>query len=197
MERADGEITRLAMQWGEGNEEAFDRLIELVYDDLRAIAHHHLARGARDRAVDTTMLVHEAYLKLVRVEGGSWPGRTHFFAFCSKVMRHILIDFARRARASKRGGGRIFVPLSQATAVVESDLTDVLAVEEALQRLEERNPRMARVVECRLFGGMSVAETAEALHTSTRTVERDWARARAYLHHALERGEDGAPERGP
>jgi RNA polymerase sigma factor (TIGR02999 family) len=182
---ATGEITRLVRRWSEGDARAFDLLIELVYDDLRRIAHHHLVVGARDGLVDTTGLVHEAYLKLARVEGGSWESRGQFFAFCSKAMRRILIDFARRRAAAKRGGGSVQVLLTEESAVVDAEAARILDVEEALQQLERRDERMARIIECRFFGGMSVPDTAEALGTSTRTVEREWARARAYLYQAL------------
>lgn len=181
-----GEITRLAQRWSEGDDEAFDQLVELVYDDLRQIAHRHLANARRGHPVDTTALVHEAYLKLADVEGGVWEGRAQFLAFCSKAMRHILIDYARRRSAAKRGGERIQVPLRDDSAVVEAEVHRMLEIEEALRRLERHNERMARIVECRFFGGMSVADTSEALGTSTRTVEREWARARAYLHEELE-----------
>lgn len=181
---AKGEITRLADRWRAGDDEAFDRLMALVYDDLRAIAHSHLRKDRRG-GLDTTALVHEAYLKLARVEDGSWQSRAQFFAFCSKAMRRILIDHVRRTRAQKRGGGRIRVPLTDASPTVESTWVDLLALEEALNDLERHDSRMARVVECRFFGGMSVPETAEALETSTRTVHRSWTRARAYLFEAL------------
>jgi RNA polymerase sigma factor (TIGR02999 family) len=187
--REHEEITRLVLRWSDGDDAAFDRLIELVYDDLRRIAHHHLQLGSRSGTVNTTALVHEAYLKLVRVEGGTWEGRAQFFAFCSKAMRRILIDFARRRSAAKRGGAPIQVPLSEEAAVVEAEVSRVLGIEQALQHLEQHDARMARIVECRFFGGMSVQDTAEALKTSSRTVEREWARARAYLYQAL-RDED-------
>jgi RNA polymerase sigma factor (TIGR02999 family) len=174
-----------------GDEEAFHRLIGLVYDDLRRIAHRHLAGGGRPGPLDTTVLVHEAYLKLAGVQQRSFKGRAQFFAFCSKAMRHILIDYARRRQAAKRGGTLVRVPLEEGTAAVEPDVTDLLAIEEAMEKLEAHNRRMARIAECRFFGGMSVSDTAEALDTSTRTVEREWARARAYLGYALGRtGED-------
>lgn len=181
-----GEITRLARRWSEGDDEAFDRLVELVYDDLRRIAHHHLDAGARGGTVDTTALVHEAYLKLARVEGGVWDGRAQFMAFCSKAMRRILIDYARRRSAVKRGGPLVRVPLRDDDAVVEAEVTRMLSIDEALQGLEQHDARMGRIVECRFFGGMTVADTAEAVGASTRTVEREWARARAYLHEALQ-----------
>ena len=189
-----GEITRLAERWSAGDAGAFDRLMELVYDDLRVIAHSHLRKKPRE-GLDTTALVHEAYLKLAGVDEASWGGRAQFFAFCSKAMRRILIDHARRNDAEKRGGGRIRVPLTDETAAVEPETADLLALETALTDLERHDPRMARVVECRFFGGMTVKETADALATSPRTVYRSWTRARAYLYDALRPGPpDDAPE---
>ncbi|MDX1647324.1 MAG: ECF-type sigma factor [Longimicrobiales bacterium] len=187
------EITQLMDRWSDGDEDAFDRLVELVYDDLRAIAHRHLMMGPRDAVLDTTVLVHEAYLKLSGSEDGDWPGRAQFFAFCSTVMRRLLIDFARKRQSLKRGGARVRVTLDDAAAVVEEEVLEVLAVNEALEKLESRSPRMARVVECRFFGGMSVAQTAEALGTSVRTVEREWTRARVYLRRALDTGPEAEP----
>lgn len=188
-----GEITRLASAWGRGEEGALDRLIEVVYDDLRALARRHLRVGERDALVDTTVLVHEAYLRLAGVDGATWESRAQFFAFCSKAMRRILIDFARRRKAEKRGGTRVRVPLSDDAATVEGQIDDILLVDEVLRRLESRSPRMAGVVECRFFGGLSVDETAEALDTSPRTVEREWTRARTYLRRALTMGDDREP----
>jgi RNA polymerase sigma factor (TIGR02999 family) len=185
IEPTRGDVTRLARRWSEGDDEAFNELVELVYDDLRRIAHHHLDIGARGGTVDTTALVHEAYLKLAAVEGGTWDGRAQFMAFCSKAMRRILIDYARRRSAAKRGGERVRVPLRD-DALVASEVSRMLEIEEALQGLERHDPRMGRIVECRFFGGMSVADTAEVVGTSTRTVEREWARERAYLYEALE-----------
>lgn len=187
-----GEITRLAERWSAGDDSAFDRLIELVYDDLRRIAHAHLRKSGRD-GIDTTALVHEAYIRLAGVEEGTWRGRAQFFAFCSKAMRRILIDRARRSKAGKRGGDRIRVPLREDAASVGNDSVDLLAIEEALLQLERHDARLAQVVECRFFGGMSVPETAEALDTSPRTVQRSWTRARAYLYDALGPGIAPAP----
>ena len=185
------EITRLLEDWSAGDASSFDRLIELVYDDLRRIAHRHLNAGARDTVLDTTVLVHEAYVKLAGVDEAEWASRSHFFAFCSQAMRRILIDFARKRSSEKRGGDRVRVPLRDDTASIDTDVAELLAVEDAIQRLEERNERMAQIVVCRFYGGMSVPATAEALGTSVRTVEREWTRARAYLRQALR---DGAPE---
>jgi len=190
-----GEITRLAQSWSQGDEAAFDQLISLAYEDLRAIARRHLRLGSSRESIDTTALVHEAFIKLTGVEDGEWEGRAQFFAFCSKTMRHILTDFARRRAAEKRGGTLVRVPLTEAAAAVDEEVTEMLALEEALLALEKRNPRMARIAECRFFGGLSVSETAAALSTSTRTVEREWARARAYLYQAL--AQDPGPPPAP
>ncbi len=196
MTESSSEVTRLVEAWSRGEADAFDRLMELVYDELREMAHHHLALGARDTIVDTTVLVHEAYLRLAGVQEWDWRGRAQFFAFCSRAMRHVLIDFARHRNAAKRGGARLRVPLRDDMASVDADVADLLVVDEALRRLESKSERMSRVFECRYVGGMSVEETATALDTSTRTVEREWARARAYLGRALEY-EAGRSERGP
>lgn len=179
------EITRLVQSWSAGEEGALDELIEAVYDDLRRIAHHHLRLSRGDGTVHTTALVHEAYVKLAGANDGVWESRAQFFAFCSKAMRRILIDFARRRSSAKRGGGLVRVALKEDAAVVEAQVVELLTIDEVLQQLEARNARMARIAECRFFGGMSVPETAEALGTSARTVEREWARARAYLIQAL------------
>jgi RNA polymerase sigma factor (TIGR02999 family) len=185
MDETKSEITSLVRRWSEGDSDAFDRLIELVYDDLRRIARHHLGVGKRGGTIDTTALVHEAYLKLVGTGDGEWSGRAQFFAFCSKAMRRILIDYARRTSAGKRGGDLIRVPLSEDVAAIDREVTEILALDQALKALEARDPRLVRIAECRFFGGLSVLETAEAMGTSTRTVEREWARARAYLHQML------------
>lgn len=191
MEDSRGSVTRLVQRWSEGEDGALDALIDLVYDDLRVIAHRHLRSTDGDPTLHTTALVHEAYLRLEGVEGGTWESRGHFFAFCSKAMRHVLIDYARRRRAAKRGGDQARVPLEEVPGSLDAEVVEVLAVNEALERLARHDERMARIVECRFFGGLTVAETAEALEVSTRTVEREWTRARIYLQRLLESGEDG------
>ena len=185
MDRTKGEVTRLVERWSQGDSAALDQLIELAYDDLREIASLRLNGWRQGQTVETTALVHELYLHLAGVSESAWGGRAQFFAFCSKAMRHILIDFARRRAAAKRGGGRIKIPLDEVQAGVESEVVELLALDEALEALAARDERMARIVECRFFGGLSVPETAEAVGTSTRTVEREWARARAYLQNWL------------
>lgn len=191
MEDSRGRITRLAQRWSEGDDEALSELVDLVYDDLRIIAHRHMRRRDGDSTIQTTALVHEAFLRLAKGDSGSWKSRGHFFAFCSKAMRHVLIDYARGRQAAKRGGNQAPVSLDGEVAAFEDEIVHVLAVHEALDRLAEHDERMARIVECRYFGGLTVAETAEALDVSKRTIERAWTRARTYLHRLL------APGAGP
>ena len=188
---ADGhEVTRLLKRCAGGSREAFEQLIELVYADLRRIAHRRLQNERAGHTLDTTDLVHEAYLKLLPQADTTWGDRAHFFAVASRVIRHVLIDYARRKKADKRSGG-VRVPLRENTATTSpSPEVDILALERALERLAVRDPRLEKVVECRFFGGMTVPETAEALGVSTSTVDRDWARAKTYLYEDLAAGVD-------
>lgn len=179
------DIPDMVQAWSDGDSHAFDRLIELLYDDLRDLAHAHLLRERDSHTLNTTALVNEAYVRLAGHTGPSWRGRAQFFAFLSGVMRHVLVDYARRQRAAKRGGGAVRVELGEADAALEPALEEFLAVDEALTRLAEREPQLATVVECRFFGGLTSAETAEALGLSERTVERYWRRARAHLYRIL------------
>lgn len=178
------DVTRLLDACAAGDNGAFERLIELVYEDLRRIAHRRLQNERSGHTLDTTALVHEAYLKLVPQSTTSWGDRTHFFAVASRVIRHVLIDYARRRTAEKRSGG-IRIPLREDAVSVGPHDVEILALERALARLASRDPRMEQIVECRFFGGMTVEETAEALGISTSTVDRDWARARTYLFRDL------------
>lgn len=184
MHDSRGEITHLVERWSQGDETALDRLVHLAYDDLRVIAHRQF-RSVPTDTIGTTALVHELYLKLAGVREGSWGGRAQFFAFCSKAMRRILIDHARRRSTTKRGGERTAVMLTPEIAAVDAEATELLALDEALGLLAAHSERMAKIVECRVFGGLSVVETAEAVDASSRTVEREWARARAYLSQVL------------
>ena len=179
-----GTITALLSRWSGGDPEVFPALIALAYDDLKAIAHRRLLAGSVD-GLATTALVHEAYLKLMGSQGGEWESRAQFYAFASRAMRHILVDHARREHALRRGGNAVRIPFEESEAPGDDASADILGVDEAVERLAERNPRMARVVELRFFGGLTVAEVAEVLHTSPRTVEREWTRARAYLLETL------------
>lgn len=186
MSRDPGTITALLSEWSSGNADALPRLIEVAYDDLKAIAHRRLLAGSNDDMA-TTALVHEAYLKLLRPQGGQWEGRAQFFAFASRAMRHILVDYARKERAEKHGGTAVRIPFEESAVGVATDdgSADILGVEETLQRLSTVQPRMAKVVELRFFGGLTVPEVAEVLGMSPRSVEREWTRARAYLLEAL------------
>jgi RNA polymerase sigma factor (TIGR02999 family) len=179
------DITAFLKAWGDGDRSAFDRLVPLVYDDLRRIAHRHLQLERQGHTLNTTALVHEAYVKLADQDECTWRDRACFFAMASRVMRNILVDHARRRRAQKRGGDRVRLSLDEGLARVEQESEELLALDEALEALGERDARLERVVECRFFGGMKVEETAEALGVSKRTVERDWTRAKAYLYRAL------------
>lgn len=192
---SDHEITTLARRWSARDEGALEELIELTYPTLRRIAKRQLGAGGAVPTIDTTALVHEAFIRFQGERDGIWPSHAHFFAFCSKVMRRVLIDYARRRRSEKRGGALVRVPLTHDAAAVESQVIDVLQVEEALDFLSERSERMARVVECRFFGRMSIDETAEVLDASPRTVVREWTRARAYLLRALAPPADQGPTR--
>jgi RNA polymerase sigma factor (TIGR02999 family) len=160
-------------------------LFPLVYEELRAIAHRRLRREREGHTLNTTGLVHEAYVELVGRPGGEWRSRAHFLAVASRVMRHVLIDYARARRSAKRGGGGIRVQLHDDLVGGEAPSIDLLALDQALRALTQEDERLGRVVECRYFGGMSVGETAEVLGVGVRTVERDWTRAKAYLYRQL------------
>lgn len=196
MDTSPGQVTRLLAAWSDGDEAAFSALVTLVYDDLRAIAHRRLMASRGQETLDTTALVNEVYLRLVGHAGGRWEGRAQFFAFASRAMRHLLVDHARRARAEKRGGTAVAVALDEAGVAAGDPVGDVLGVDEAVERLARHNPRMARVVELRFFGGLNVNETAEVLGTSVRTVEREWTRAKAYLLEMLDARAAEASDRG-
>lgn len=187
------DVTRLLHACAAGDGSAFESLIELVYADLRRIAHRRLQSERSGHTLDTTALVHEAYLKLVPQSSTSWGDRAHFFAVASRVIRHVLIDYARRRTAEKRSGG-IRIPLREETVGVGARDVELLALERALARLASRDARMEQIVECRFFGGMTVEETAEALGISTSTVDRDWARAKTYLYQDLSDETDAGAE---
>ena len=165
-----------------------DVLVPLIFDELRAMAHHQLAREHGSSSLQTTELVHEAYLRLSPDARVTRHGRAYFYAAASRAMRQVLVDAARRRKASKRGGGVPVLSLDEHLASVEAYGHELLELDTALRRLESRNPRHARVVECRFFGDMSVEDTAEALQISPRTVKSDWSLARAWLYGELNRG---------
>lgn len=162
-----------------------DRLLPLIYDELRQMAHRQLRRERGDHTLNTTALVHEAYLKLVDQAQVSARGQTYFFGAASRAMRQVLIDYARRRKREKRGGDQERLPLEDKFFAVEAFAAELIDLDEALDRLAALNPRHAQVVECRFFGGLSVEETARVLDVSERTVKHDWALARAWLYRTL------------
>ena len=182
-----GEVTQLLIAAREGDPGAIDRLMPLVYDELKGVARRQL-RGRRAGAtLDTTALVNEAYLKLVDQTRAEFEDRGHFLSVAAVAMRHILVDFARRRAAKKRGGDEVRVTLDEArlAGVVEGRALDILALDAALDQLAELNERLTKLVELRFFGGLTVEESAETLGISSRTVKRDWRKARAFLYQAL------------
>lgn len=194
MSDAPSTVTELLEAHGQGDPEAFDRLVELVYDDLRRIARVQLRRAARrgprgdlspaGQGLETTALVNELYLKLVDQERG-WSDRGHFFAACATAVRHILVDAARHQTRQKRGGDARAVPLDKARVAAEGDPEWLLELDQVMNRLAEHDPRLVRIFECRYFAGYSAEETARTLGVSLRTAQRDWSRARAWLKQAL------------
>lgn len=181
-------VERLIQDLREGESDAMDRLMPLVYDELRRIAHRELVRRRPGDTLDTSALVHEAYVKLADPDGASWNDRGHFFAVCATAMRHIIVDYALKQRTLKRGGEMRRVSLDEARLMPEQRAEELLALDEALHRLSRLSPRLSRVVECRFFGGLSVAETATALGCSPRTVDRDWQKAKAWLYREVAGG---------
>jgi RNA polymerase sigma factor (TIGR02999 family) len=183
---ADAEpITALLLRASVGDSAAMDQLYPLVYDQLRRMARSSLRRERPDHTLGTTGLVHEAYLRLVDQTRAGWRDRSHFYAVAALAMRRILVDYARRHRRAKRGGGQRPVSLDDGVVSLEQRAEHLLALDDALTRLAELNPRLSRVVECRFFGGLTEEEIAEALGVTTRTVKRDWAKARGWLYQEL------------
>lgn len=189
------DITRILHEWQAGSREALDRLIPIVYDELRMLASRQLAREWRHDRMQTTALVNEAYVKLFGQRQVDWQNRGHFFAIAAQMMRRILVDHARRELSEKRGGDSVRVELQdsvdQPAATV--DAIDALALDRSLRKLEELDPEQGRIVELRFFGGLTVDETAAALGISARTVKREWALAKGWLYRELT-GAAGGPE---
>ena len=179
------EITQLLVRLRDGDAEVMDALFPLVYGELRSMAHRQLGYRRTGQTINTTALVHEAYLKLVDQTQVTWESRNHFFGVAAKAMRHILVDYARRRNAQKRGGGQQHTLLDEADIRVEAQAGELLALDDALTQLAALNERLSQIVELRFFGGMTVEETAAALDISERTVKRDWRKARAFLYQAL------------
>lgn len=182
---ADSSITGLLHDVSRGERQAFDRLVPIVYDTLRRLAHRALKHERRHHTLSATALANEAYVELVGLERIAWRDRSHFFAMAARAMRRILVDYAVRRGAQKRGGGAVAIPLDEVVLAQHIDLDALLVVSEALDRLESLAPRAAHIVECRVFGGMSIDEMAMALDVSAATVKRDWTAGRAWLNQEL------------
>jgi len=188
-----GTITELLVASSEGDGDAFERLMPMVYDELRHMAQGHMRKERAGHTLNATALVHEAYLKLVDLDRIQYQNRGHFFAIAAQAMRRILINHAHRRNAQKRGGGQSGLPLDAVVVMTEQQATQLLDVDAALDQLAALNARQSRVVECRFFAGLTIEETAEALDVSPATVKRDWAAARAWLNRTL-RAQSGASE---
>jgi RNA polymerase sigma factor (TIGR02999 family) len=184
MASPSGEVTRLLGRLKVGDQDALDRLLPLVYEELRQAADRVLRRETPGHTLQPTALVHEAYLKLAAGPVAS-ESRAHFLGIAARAMRQVLVDHARRRRAAKRGRGEIAVSLSEADGALNVQTDDLLALDDALERLGERSDRLRKVVELRFFGGLTEEEAAQALGVTSRTIQRDWAKARAWLHKEL------------
>jgi RNA polymerase sigma-70 factor, ECF subfamily len=182
------EVTGLLLAWSHGDESALQKLIPLVYEELRRLAHHYMSQERTGHTLQTTELVHEAYRRLVDTPHIRWHDRNHFYAICAKLMRRILVDHARCRLYVKRGGGLQQVSLGEALEVPQASVTDLVAVDQALTELAELDARKAKVVELRFFGGLTVEETAQVLDVSTDTVLRDWKMAKVWLLRELSQG---------
>ena len=189
------EVTRLLKDWGNGDQQALERLVPMIYDELREIAHRCLYRERPGHTLQTTALVHEAYFKLIDQRDARWQNRAHFFAIAAQAMRRILVDNARRHRALKRGGPVENLDLEEAANVAIEPDPVLLPLDEALIKLAEIDAQQSRIVELRFFGGLTIEETATVMDLSIDTVKREWAMARAWLRQALatEPNESNAP----
>ncbi len=192
-------VSRLLHRLRAGEQQAFDELFPLVYDELHQLAERQRRRWQGDDTLNTTALVHEAYLRLVDQSAPAWESRAHFVAVASRAMRQILLDYAKRKRRAKRGGRQRQIPLHQVEAALkpggdpsEAETEALIALDASLRRLDEHDERQSRIVECRFFGGMAIEDTAEALGISPATVKRGWAMAQAWLYRDLRRALEGS-----
>jgi RNA polymerase sigma factor (TIGR02999 family) len=178
-------VSALLAQWRAGDEESLRRLIPLVYNELRRLAHYHLRRERPDHTLQTTALVHEAYLCLMKEQAPNFENRAHFFGVCANLMREILVQYARRQRAAKRDAG--YKVTLDGVGVPESRSVDLVALDDALHELAKLDPQQSRIVELRFFGGLSIEETSHVLDISPATVKRHWTTARVWLHDEISR----------
>ena len=187
-------VTRLLIEWGDGNQQALEALVPLIYKELRNLAHNFLYRERPGHTLQTTALVHEAYLKLIDQNDARWQNRAHFFAIAAQAMRRILIDSARKHAAAKRGGPQAELSLDEVADIALEPDINLLKLDEALIELAKIDSRQSRIVELRYFGGLTIEETAEVISVSPATVKREWMMARAWLHQEItERELDQTP----
>jgi RNA polymerase sigma-70 factor (ECF subfamily) len=185
---APDEVSQLLLDWSDGDQNALDRLIPVVHQELHRLAHHYMRRERPGQTFQTTALVDEAYLRLVNYKRMRWQNRAHFFAIAAQVMRRILVEHARSRASAKRGAGAQKVSLEETAVVSEGRSAEVIAVNDALINLEAWDARKGKIVELRFFGGLNIEETAEVMKISPTTVQREWRAAKAWLHRALSEG---------
>lgn len=181
------EVTQLLIGWSEGDRDAFDRLLPLVYQELKRMADRYLRRERSDHTLQSTALVHEAYLKLIDQRHVRWQNRAHFFGIAAQAMRRILVDHARDRQAEKRGGGAVKLSLDDELDLSDRRASELIALDDALNTLMEMDAQKSRIVELRFFGGLSIEETAEVLGVGTATVIRQWRLAKAWLYGEINR----------
>jgi len=185
---SNNQITELLVRWRGGDQQALDSLFPLVYSELRQIAHHYLQRERSDHTLQSTALVHEAYVRLVGHNVPQWQDRAHFFGVAARVMRQVLVEYARNHQAAKRGGGASKVTLEEGLQAPQPMNLDVIMLDDALKNLANLDPQQSRIVELRFFAGLSIEDTSEVLGISPATVSREWTTARAWLHREISRG---------
>ncbi len=190
VDREQSHITKLLLDWSEGNRTALDHLTPLVYGELHRLAHHYMNRERAGHTLQTSALVNEAFLRLVDQRNVKWNNRAHFFAIAAQMMRRILVDYARGHLYAKRGAGAIHVSLDHAKLLSNEPTAEVTALDEALTKLESIDPQQARVVELRFFGGLTIKETAEAMGISVDMVKREWSTAKAWLYREMKGTDD-------
>jgi len=185
MRQTPENVTQLLIEWGKGDKEALDKLVPLVYEELRRQAARYLRHERVGHTLQTTALIHEAYVRLVDQRNVHWQNRAHFFGIAAQMMRRILIDHARSKKRAKRGGSDIRISFTEASLKTPDRDLDIVALDEALERLAQIDEQQSRIVELRFFSGLTVEETAEVLSISTATVKRDWSMAKAWLHREI------------
>ena len=188
MTSSPSDVTQLLLDWSNGDKAALDKLVPVVYEELRRLASYYMRRERPGHTLQTSALVNEAYMRLVDYRQMQWQSRAHFFAVAAQAMRRVLVDHARKQRFAKRGGGAVNVSLDESLAVSQKQAADLIALDDALTDLEAIDARKSRIVELRYIGGLNIEETAEVLDISPATVQREWRAAKAWLYRAIKEG---------